>query len=77
VSLDPTRFFRQTYSPEEVAAMLGISVRSVYRRIEDGSMPCLARIGKLLRIPIEEFHEQYPGLRAPLQLKLPFADAPK
>lgn len=74
MSVDHARFARQTYSPEEVAAMLGISVRSVYRRIEDGTIPCLDRLGKLLRIPIEPFHVKYPELRPPLQLALPFAD---
>ncbi len=66
------KFLRQAYTPEEVAAMLGLSLSTIYRRLEDGSLPSLERLGKPYRIPIEEFHRKFPELRPPLQLSLPF-----
>ena len=37
------------YSPKEVATMLGLSVRTIMRRIKAGELMAL-RIGRLLRI---------------------------
>ncbi len=63
---------RQTYTPEEVATMLGWSLSTVYRRIEDGKLPTIQRLGKCYGIPIDEFHKLFPELRPPWQLSLPF-----
>lgn len=38
--------------PDEVAAILDVHVATVYRRIEDGTLPAI-RIGNLYRIPRE------------------------
>jgi excisionase family DNA binding protein len=37
------------YSPQEVATLLGMSVRTILRRIKAGELPA-SRIGRLLRI---------------------------
>ncbi len=57
---------RQTYTPEEVARILRISVASIYRRLEDGEIPSI-RIGAIYRIPIELFHTRFPDLSRPLR----------
>ena len=37
------------YSPQEVAELLGVSVRTILRQIKAGELPA-SRIGRLLRI---------------------------
>ena len=37
------------YSPQEVAKLLGVSVRTILRQIKAGELPA-SRIGRLLRI---------------------------
>lgn len=44
------------YSPQEVARLLGVSVRTVLRRIKAGELAA-SRIGRLLRV-------SHPSLRA-------------
>lgn len=41
---------RGTLSPAEVAAVVGVDHRTIYRAIEDGQLPCI-ELGKLKRIP--------------------------
>lgn len=55
---------RQFYRPDEVARILGISVRSVYRRIEDDTIPAI-KIGRLYRISATEFHQVFPRIPRP------------
>jgi excisionase family DNA binding protein len=43
---------KRYYRPDEVAALLRISIASVYRRISDGSLPAV-QIGAVYRIPRE------------------------
>ena len=50
---------KRLYRPDEVAKLLNIGLRTVYRHVESGHIPGL-RIGKLIRIPVEAFHRQYP-----------------
>lgn len=38
------------YRPDQVAALVGLSRATIYRRIEDGTIPAV-RIGGLYRIP--------------------------
>lgn len=47
-----TQITKKTYTPQEVAVLLDISLASVYRRIEDGTFPCV-QIGAVKRIPRE------------------------
>lgn len=47
---------RQYYRVEEVAERLGVSLATVYRRINDGSVPSV-RLGGLIRIPIQAFEQ--------------------
>ena len=46
------------YRPAEVAQRLHIHLSTVYRRIEDGTIPAV-RIGRVLRIPSEEFERRF------------------
>jgi excisionase family DNA binding protein len=43
---------KRYYRPDEVAAILRISIASVYRRISDGTLPAI-QIGAVYRIPRE------------------------
>lgn len=64
---------RRTYTPAEIGAMLHWSLSTVYRRIEDGQLSSLPREdGQAVRIPIEEFHQKFPGLRPLFQLSFEF-----
>ncbi len=46
-------------------------------RIEDGQLPSLPRAeGQAVRIPIEEFHQKFPGLRPLFQLSFAFMGQP-
>lgn len=47
-----TESIRKYYRPDEVAAILRISLATVYRRIQDGTLPAV-QIGALYRIPRE------------------------
>ena len=38
------------YSPAEAAARLGVSTKTLRRRISDGTIPAV-RIGRLIRVP--------------------------
>ncbi len=42
---------KRYYRPDEVAAILRVSLATVYRRIEDGTLPSV-RIGAVYRIPV-------------------------
>jgi len=48
---DPTMSNADYLTAAEAAVRLGISLRTVRRRISDGSLPC-ARIGHAIRIPV-------------------------
>jgi excisionase family DNA binding protein len=64
---------RQTYTVTEMAGLLGVSISTIYRRIEDNTIPVLSRQpGQGYRCSIEKFHEIYPELRPLFQLSLPF-----
>lgn len=58
------KILRQAYRPSEVAKLLGVHVSTVYRRIDEGQIPAL-RVGRILRVPIEQFHREYPDLPLP------------
>jgi len=75
VSIDPRFSVRQTYSPEEVAAMLRISLATVYRWLDGGKLPEVeSRPGRHRRVPVDQFHAMFPEIRRPLQqLSLVFA----
>jgi excisionase family DNA binding protein len=45
---DPARL---TYSVEELRRILGVGASTVRRRVTDGSIPIVAGLGKLKRIP--------------------------
>jgi excisionase family DNA binding protein len=60
----PTRSHKHTYSPLEVIPLLGISRASVYRRLEDGTIPSI-RVGRLYRIPVEAFHRAFSVIPRP------------
>lgn len=49
---NPRDGMRRYYRPDEVAAILRISLASVYRRIQDGTLPAV-QVGALYRIPRE------------------------
>lgn len=36
-------------TPKELAELLGVSIRSIWRRINDGTIPEPVRIGRLVR----------------------------
>ncbi|MBI2882863.1 MAG: helix-turn-helix domain-containing protein [Candidatus Methylomirabilis oxyfera] len=42
---------KRYYRPDEVAAILRVSLATVYRRIEDGTLPAV-QIGAVYRIPV-------------------------
>ena len=44
----------------DVARHVGVNVRTVYRRVQDGSIPCY-RIGRLIRFKQEEVEEALKG----------------
>jgi len=67
-------FAKQTYTPEEVAGLLGVSLATIYRYLDEGKLPEIRRVGKPRRIPMDKFHEMYPELKPPVQLALfPFS----
>jgi len=43
---------KRYYRPDEVAEILRISLKTVYRRIEDGSLPAI-QVGAVYRIPVD------------------------
>lgn len=43
---------RKYYRPDEVAAILRVSLRTIYNRIQDGSLPAV-QVGAVYRIPVE------------------------
>lgn len=47
-----TETLKKTYRPDEVAELLGISLASVYRRIQDGTFPAI-QVGSVYRIKRE------------------------
>jgi excisionase family DNA binding protein len=51
---------RVFYKPEEVAKILKCSLRTVYRRIQDGTIPSLVLRG-IRRVPVENFHKKFGG----------------
>lgn len=61
VAAPPARTF---YRPREVAALFEMSLSSVYRHIEAGSLPA-ARIGGSWRVPVAELHQRFPALPPP------------
>jgi excisionase family DNA binding protein len=48
---------KRYYRPDEVAAILRVSLKTVYRRIEDGSLPAV-QIGAVYRIPASAIDSQ-------------------
>lgn len=68
MSLDPRFSLRQTYSPEEVAAMMRVHVATIYRWLDAGKLPEVdRRPGRHRRVPVEAFHAMFPEIRRPLQ----------
>lgn len=61
------KIWRQTYTPAEVARILGVHKSTIYRYIEEGRLPALRRFGKPIRIPIEQFHQEFPEIPLPTQ----------
>ena len=58
------KIVRQTYRPVEVAELLGMHLSTIYRRVEEGKIPAI-RLGRILRVPIEQFHREYPEIPLP------------
>jgi hypothetical protein len=55
--------------------MLGWGLRTVYRKIAEGTVPVLELDGEPVRpyrIPIQKAHALFPELRCPFQLPLDF-----
>ena len=46
------------YRVDEVAELLDVSVRTVYRKVAEGVIPSVALRGTV-RIPVKEFNEQF------------------
>lgn len=51
---------KQFYRVDEVAQILDISRATLYRRIQDGTIPSRTIRGTI-RIPVDEFHEKFGG----------------
>ena len=49
------------YSVEEAGELLGISRASAYAAVRNGDIPC-ARVGHLLIVPRDRFHEKIGAL---------------
>lgn len=47
-----TENLKRYYRPDEVAALLRVSLKTVYNRIQDGTLPAI-QIGAVYRIPRE------------------------
>lgn len=50
-----TRLF---YRVDEVAEMLDVSVRTVYRKVAEKEIPSVPIRG-IIRIPVQQFHERF------------------
>ena len=46
---------RRFYSPQEVAALLGVSATTVMTRIHDGALPAVRVSDRVYRIPVAAF----------------------
>jgi excisionase family DNA binding protein len=49
---------RVFYRPSEVAEIFQCSLRTVYRRLQDKTIPSIVIRG-IVRIPVKKFHEQF------------------
>ena len=68
MSIDPRFSIRQTYTPEEVAALLRVHIATVYRWLDGGKLPELERRpGRHRRVPVDAFHAMFPEIRRPFQ----------